>query len=565
MDILLKKSTMKLPHKDNDREPTDVYLHQHQHQQNVFHARTYIEHVSKFDIDDPPAFVREVNLGCTLGDLWNTDEDIRNMIKGGMNILRLNLSMGSHDYYMDVIKRVRAIDEANNFQPVVSIALDISAPPIRTGLINNDVDAEIRLEEGHFVTLTLDEEMRDQTCAKLVYIDQQYFPTFVQYVKVGDRIFMDDGMLSLIVREVHTKNIKCLVEQGGPLGSMKRVDIQNDRVYANTFETTYMQHLEFAKISKVDFVFTGYSLTREHILLAKAKLGDDILLFAKLQTKESIRNLDEILVCSDGIIVGRNGLNLAYPCEKIFLLQKHIIAKCNIVHKPVFVISQLLESMRFKPRATRAEVTDVANAVLDGADGLILTVETSRGMFPRGSLRVLHKTCRVAETAIYHEKFLYALKCARELRGLSILEPAYLAALAAVEASTASSSSAIFVITTTGRSANTIASFRPSCPVIAVMRRPEVARMCHTFRGIHPFVFLGEKLDDWSLDMDLRLNAAIKNACKRRFISDSDTIVIVTGSIAGSGATDTVRVFKLQGCDKPSSFVNSLSDLNWSD
>ncbi|KAG5446424.1 pyruvate kinase [Clonorchis sinensis] len=561
MDVLLDASPVKsYPRPGSATDTTELYLHQVQKQHRAGHAPSQLEHVSQLDIDHVSGFVRQATIVCTLGDRWNNDKSIESMIQGGMNILRLNMSMGSYEYYADVIRRVRAIEEASNYKPPVAIAIDISAPPIRTGIINNDVEACVTLKDGQFVKLTINNEFQNATSDELIYLDSQYFPCLVQCVSVGDRIHLDDGMLSLIVRDVTSTTISCLVEQGGQLGGGKRVDLPSERLYQKTFKTTYQRDLAFACESKVDYVFTEYSFTPHQISEARSILGDKIKLFAKVQSKESIRNLLDIISVSDGIIVGRNGLGLVYPAEKIFQLQKQIIAICNLMQKPVFVISQLLESMRFKPRATRAEISDVANAVIDGADGLILTVETSRGLFPKEAARVLHKTCREAESAIYHEKYSRDLKVSRDIHGLSPRsDPAYLTALAAVEASTTSRASAVFVATATGQSASTIAAFRPSCPVVAVVRDVQVARWCHSFRGIHPFLYLEEQLEDWSEDMDASMNAAIDYARSRRFVSGGDRVVTVTGWKAGPGATNTVRVVDLPADGKPVCIVNSLS------
>ncbi|KAF7256229.1 hypothetical protein EG68_06496 [Paragonimus skrjabini miyazakii] len=529
MDLLLESSPLRIkPNFSPDTEDWRAYYHQLQQQQYIRQARTQLEHVSQLDIDHDAVFVRHTTTVCTLGDLWNTDEKITTMIKDGMNILRLNLSMASYDYYADVILRVRAIERALNYQPVVAIALDISAPPVRTGLIQNNVEAVVTLNDGQIVKLTLDTDLKNSTSDTLIFIDTQYFPTFIHCVKPGDRIHLDDGMLTLIVRELGLDSITCLVEQGGDLGSWKRVDLPNGRVYHQTFETAYMRDLAFAVESKVDYVFTGYACNARQLLQAKSILGDEIRVFAKVESKDAVKNLNELMEVADGIIVGRQGLGLVYPTEKIFQLQKQIIGKCNIVHKPVFVISQLLESMRFKPRPTRAEVSDVANAVLDGADGLVLTVETSRGLFPKEALHVLHMLLLAN---------IWKSPCL------------------------SSNTSAIFVVTTTGRSASAIAAFRPSCPVVPIMRRPEVARLCHSFRGLHPFVHTGEKLQDWSRDMDARLNAAMNYALSRGFVALGDQVVVVTGWKAGTGATNTVRVLELPRDGRPISIVNSQSQL----
>ncbi|CAH8556395.1 unnamed protein product [Schistosoma rodhaini] len=541
--------------------PSDTYITQYQQQQHLDHARSWMQHISRHSIDHAPFFVRHTTLVCTFGELWDSDEKIDQMIIGGMNILRLNLSMGSKEKYAEVIRRVRSLEKSYGHNPSVGIALDLSAPPVRTGLVNQSVDGIIVLQKGQMIKLTIDSQYEDKTTSSIIWINSLYFPSVFQSIATGDRIYIDEGIISLIVRDVEVDSISCFVEQGGEVGSYKRVQFPCERMYEATFNSIYKSDLEFAVQCQVDYVFTGYSTNVDHIIQAKNILGKDILLFAKIETKNSVKNLDDIMACSDGIIIGRGSLSLCYPNEKVFQLQKQIIAKCNIFQKPVFVITHLLESMRFKPRATRAEISDVANAVLDGADGLILTVETSKGLFPKESLTVLHKTCREAESTIFHERFWIDLKTAREVRGLSTWDPAYFACLAAVEASTTSNSSAIFVVTTSGRSALAIASFHPSCPVVAIMRRPEIARKCHSIRGIHPFVYTGEKLCEWSHDMDARLNAALDFAKMRGFIGAGDQIIVVTGQKAGSGSTNTVRICEVPPENAPLSVVKSQSSF----
>ncbi|CAL8076844.1 unnamed protein product [Calicophoron daubneyi] len=544
MDVLLENKTSVLPHELSTLgSATDAFFHQHQQQQNVSHARTYLEHVSQLDIDREPPFVRQTTIGCTLGEPWNNEEKIKSMMKGGMNILRLNSSMASQEYYADTIRKVRDLEKSLDYNPSVGIALDISAPPVRTGLVNNDVEATVMLKDGQLLTLSLKDEFKNNCTADTIWIDSQYFPKVLQSISPGDRVHLDDGMISLIVRNVKPDSLNCSVVQGGELGSWKHVELPLERIYKES-QPTYLTGLQFAAECKVDYVFSGYCWSRSRIQKAKSILGHDIKLFAKIETAESLKNLSELISVADGIIINRGALGIRYPLEKITHLQKQIIAKCNILFKPVFVISQLLESMRFKPRATRAEITDVGNAVLDGADGLILTVETSRGLFPRESLRVLHQTCREAETVVHHERFWRDLKSSRDCRGLSPLDPAYFTALAAVEASTTSNASAIFVITTTGQTAMMTASFRPFCPVVAITVSPEVARRCHSFRGVHPYVFRGERSSDWSEDMDMRLNAAVDYARARGFITGGDTVIFITGWEAGGKHTNTVRVLE---------------------
>ncbi|KAL7065584.1 hypothetical protein AAHC03_04597 [Spirometra sp. Aus1] len=299
--------------------------------------------------------------------------------------------------------------------------------------------------------------------------------------------------------------------------------------------------------------------------LARSVLPEQTKLFAKLETRDSIKNLQQLIAAADGIIISRADLGLQYSPEKIFKLQKYVIGHCNVAAKPVFVIGQLLESMRTKPRPTRAESTDVANAVLDGADGIILSVETSRGIFPFDSLSTVDRVCLEAERAVCHATYRAELKLSRILRGLDQTDATSVTAVSAVEAAASCGATAIFVITTSGKSAISIATAKPNCPIVVITRDPMVARHCHAYHGLHPYVYTGPQLEDWSEDMDLRINAAVAYAKEQRFISAGDTVIIVTGSLAGVGSTNTMQVFHLPDDITTLKVVSSRNNLIYPD
>uniref|UniRef100_A0A5K3EUQ0 Pyruvate kinase n=1 Tax=Mesocestoides corti TaxID=53468 RepID=A0A5K3EUQ0_MESCO len=325
---------------------------------------------------------------------------------------------------------------------------------------------------------------------------------------------------------------------------------------------------------QVDFVFTSFAENSSMIHLARNHLPGTTKVFAKLETRESIKklyfqcflistnfSLQELITASDGLVVRRSDLAMQYTPEKIFKLQKYIVGHCNIAEKPVFIIEQLLESMVTKPRPTRAESSDIANAVLDGADGLVLTMETSWGRFPLESVSVVDHICREAERAIFHYETREQLKQCRLLRGKACGDIRAVTGGSAVEAAASCGASAIFVVTTTGASAMFIAMSRPPCSVVAVTIDASVARHCYAYRGLHPFVYTGTCDEDWAVDIDNRINAAIAHARCTGLVKGGDRIVVVTGSDATSRSTNTMQIFTLEEEHSKLRIIGSSNEL----
>ncbi|KAL3309388.1 hypothetical protein Ciccas_012067, partial [Cichlidogyrus casuarinus] len=530
------------------------YIHQTQVQQSYSEKKTLLEHSCQLNIDLTPGYVRQTSIVCTLGDSWANLECLENMILNGANIFRLNMTLNTKEFYEKIIKIVREIEAKYTWNPCVAIAVDLTAPTVRTGMIHGSMDAAVTLKEGALVTLTSNDEYKMKSNESVIFIDLRFFPKFLDSLLPADKIFLDDGGVHLEVINVVDDKVNCKVILPGELGSLKRLQLTHNRAFSAHQIEAYYNDLEWAKSQNVDMVFTSMDETMDRVKKAKEILGSDIALLPKIETRLGVSNFADIISCSDGIIINRGTLGTEYSQEKIFKLQKSLIARCMVAKKPVFVIHQLLESMCFKPRATRAEVCDVGNAVLDGADGLILGVETARGDFPLQCLQVMHKTCREAEGAIFHEHLQRELKNAQDAIHFghssvpvniqkSVTDcTVATTALAAVEAAFNIHATAILVPTISGRSAQEIASYRPSCPVVAIVRRPEVARRLHLYRGVHPYVFTGDKEADWASDMDLRLNSALEKIRERGFVSTGDIVVCVNGWNPFSGTTNTVRM-----------------------
>nr|VZI22632.1 unnamed protein product [Spirometra erinaceieuropaei] len=520
-----------------------------------------LAHASQLDIDQVAQPARQTSILCTLGDSWSSPEGLERMIKAGMNVLVLNMSMTPRDTCKRVIQEVRKIEESLNFNPCIAIAMDMTAAPVRTGLFDGMSDLEVILEEGDKVELTTDETYMNKCTAKKIFIDTKYFPQLIHSVRKGDRIHIDDGQICLVVKDTGFDSINCLIEEGGSIGGYKRVTLPRERLYQDSVYANYIRDLEFAAECGVDFVFTSLAESASFIKDARAHLPPEMKIFAKIETRDAFKNLDELLLYSDGIIIRRGELATQYSSEKVFKLQKHIIGRCNVAEKPVFVTDQLLETMRMKPRPTRAETSDVANAVLDGADSIILTVETSWGKYPFESVQVADQICREAERAIFHDAIRSELKICRESRAHWAYSIKDVTGISAVEAAASCNAKAILVITTTGASAVSISACRPSCSVVAITRDVKVGRLCYAYRGLHPFVYTGEKLDDWSEDMDMRINAAMGAIKHQKIVEAGDNVVIVTGTGAGKGSTNTMQIFSVPAERKQLKVVSSTQTL----
>lgn len=509
-------------------------------------AQSTLAHMSNLRIDSSVACSRLTGIICTIGPASKGIDTLVEMIKNGMNIARLNFSHGSHEYHAGTIQAVRqAVKKYSELSNItmcpVGIALDTKGPEIRTGLLAaGGATGEIELVRGKQINVTTASEFAEKCSAENLYVD---YENITKVVTPGNRIYVDDGLISLLVKQVQpeSKSIVCDIENGGKLGSRKGVNLPGVDVDLPAVSAKDKKDLLFGVEQQVDMIFASFIRSAEGVHEIRKLLGEkgkNILIISKIENHEGVKRIDEIIKASDGIMVARGDLGIEIPPEKVFLAQKMMISKCNMAGKPVICATQMLESMVSKPRPTRAESSDVANAVLDGADCVMLSGETAKGDYPIEAVTMMHKVALEAEAAMYTTSIFTELS----LMTPSPCEPSTAIAIAAVSAAMKLPAGAIIALTTTGQTAQQLSRYRPRCPIIAISRNAQTTRQGHLWRGLLPLLYTQAKLEDWSQDVDARVNAGIALGLGRGILKEGDHIIVITGWRRGPGSTNTMRI-----------------------
>ncbi|KAF9110033.1 Pyruvate kinase [Mortierella sp. AM989] len=496
---------------------------------------TNLEWASSLDIDYQPSNTRKTSIICTIGPKTNSVEMLSKLREAGMNIVRMNFSHGSYEYHQSVIDNTRQSSAVHPGRPV-GIALDTKGPEIRTGLMKDDI--EIPIFVGHEMTFSTNDQYAEACTAETMYID---YKNITKVITPGKIIYVDDGVLSFKVLSVEDDHIKVQALNNGKLCSRKGVNLPKTDVDLPPLSEKDKKDLQFGVKNNVDIIFASFIRRADDIREIRKILGEEgkhIKIISKIENHQGVKNFDEILEVTDGIMVARGDLGIEIPCEQVFIAQKMMVSKCNLAGKPVICATQMLESMTYNPRPTRAEVSDVANAVLDGVDCVMLSGETAKGSYPLEAVRTMAETCVLAESAICYPPLFNELRMLQKRP----TETTETVASSAVSAAHEQDAGAIIVLSTSGDTARLVSKYRPKANIIIVTRKESTARAIHLSRGCYPFIYSQPKNEDWQEDVDSRLRWGIEQAIEHGLLKSGKTVIVIQGFRAGYGNTNTMRI-----------------------
>ena len=473
--------------------------------------------------------MRKTKIVCTIGPASESEEMLEKLMNAGMNVARLNFSHGSHEEHKGRIDTIRKV--AKRLNKTVAILLDTKGPEIRT---HNMKDGIIDLEKGKEVIVSMTEVEGTPEKFSVTY------DNLINDVQVGSYILLDDGLVELQVKDIdHDKGeVKCDILNSGELKNKKGVNLPGVKVNLPGITDKDADDIRFGIKEDVDFIAASFVRRPSDVLDIREILEQEkanITIFPKIENQEGIDNIEEILEVSDGLMVARGDMGVEIPPEKVPMVQKDLIRKCNKLGKPVITATQMLDSMQRNPRATRAEASDVANAIYDGTDAVMLSGETAAGLYPEEAVKTMRNIAVSAEAAQDYKKLLSDRT--------KLVETSLVNAIGVSVAHTALNLNvkAIVAATESGSTARTISKYRPHSDIIAVTPSEETARQCAIVWGVNPVVKEGRK------NTDALLNNAVATAVETGRVSNGDLIIITAGVPTGEKGTTNMMKLHLVG------------------
>lgn len=461
---------------------------------------------------------------CTIGPSSETKEVLNKLIDAGLNVCRLNFSHGSYEEHqkkIDIIKELREQKELP-----ISILLDTKGPEIRTGDFSTK---DVLLETGQKFTITMEECIGDNFRCTVTYKD------LIHDVKIGDKILIDDGLVAMEVVEITDKDIICVVLNTGILNNKKGVNLPGVMVNLPAITAKDKSDIIFGIKNDIDYIAASFVRKATDILAIREILeengAEDIKIIAKIENQEGIDNISEILEVADGIMVARGDLGVEVPTEEIPILQKEIIRACNRMSKPVITATQMLDSMMRNPRPTRAEVTDVANAIFDGTDAIMLSGETASGKYPVEAVETMTRIARTTESRIDYDNNLLQRKTYKETTITNAISHATCTTCSDLNAK------AIVTATSGGYTARMVSSYRPKSPIIASTNNKKAYQQMSLLWGVFPIINSNSSSTTEIID------ESVEQAIKQHLINNGDLVIITAGVPVGkSGTTNLLKV-----------------------
>ena len=456
--------------------------------------------------------MRKTKIVCTIGPASGDVEVLRSLIRAGMNMARINFSHGS---YPDQEKFINAVKEARRLEnKPVALLLDMQGPEIRTGKLK---EAPVFLKEGNKFVLYNDDIDGDENGISVSY------KNLYKDVKPGTKILIDDGLLGIEVEEIKDKDIYCKVVEGGKLGSRKSINIPGCSVRLPSLKEKDIQDLKDGVRVDFDYVAASFVRNAQDVLDVRKVLDDNggqrIKIIAKIENQEGIDNFKEILKVVDGVMVARGDMGVEIPLEQVPIVQKYFIKECDRAGKLVITATQMLESMSNSPRPTRAEVSDVANAIFDGTGAIMLSGESAMGKYPVECVKTMNKIAEAIEGSIKYWK-----RFKKREYDLSKTTDEWNLNYSVCNTALNMQAKAIIVYTQTGDTPNLIASLLPACPVYALTEDEMTYRQLAPIWGIEPILF--EKQEN----IDKVLKLGVDKLLKENKLNKGDLVILAGGT-----------------------------------
>ena len=472
-----------------------------------------------------PDILKKTKIVCTIGPASQSPEVLEQLIKNGMNVARLNFSHGSHEEHLEKIKTIKRIRRKLNVP--LGLMLDTKGPEIRIGKFE---EKEYFLKPDDIFTLTTRNIVGNKD---IVSVSYEGLP---QDVEKGSIISVDDGLIQLEVIEIKDgTEIVCRVQNNGVISNNKGVNLPGRVTNLPSITPKDVDDIKFGIENGIDMIAASFVRKKEDIYDIRKVLedhgGEDILIISKIESQEGVDNADEIIEASDGIMVARGDLGVEIRTELIPLVQKEIIRKCNKAAKPVITATQMLDSMQRNPRPTRAETTDVANAIIDGTDCVMLSGETAAGKYPVEAVKTMRDICITTELSDDFEENIYQTEIDRKITTTNAISKSTCTIASQLRAK------AIITCTASGNTAKAVSKFRPRTNIIACTIDEKVARRLSVSWGVYPIIV------DTAHETDELIESAIVGALKENYVQEGDLTVLTAGIPLGvSGTSNLIKV-----------------------
>lgn len=468
--------------------------------------------------------LRKTKIICTLGPASESEEVIRELMLAGMNVARLNFSHGTHEEQRGKLERVKKVREELGLP--VALLLDTKGPEIRTGEFEK---GKVELKKGQTFVLTTEDVLGNEGKVSITY------KNLVKDVQEGDSILIDDGLIGLKVVKVTEKEIICSVENGGTVSNKKGINVPGVELKMPFISKKDKDDILFAVKEGFDYIAASFTRTADDILEIRRILEENncnfIKIIAKVENDQGIKNVDEILRVADGVMIARGDMGVEIPLEEVPSIQKKLIRKAFETGKPIITATQMLDSMMKNPRPTRAEATDVANAIYDGTSAIMLSGETAAGKYPVEALKTMTEIAEYTENDIDYEKRFRQLE--------KIDNPDVTDAISHATCMTAIdiNAAAIVTVTKSGKTARMISRYRPKCAIIGCTPSEKSYYQMNLSWGVTPLMIQEET------DTEALFNNAMESAEQHGYVQHGDLAVITAGIPLGiSGTTNLIRV-----------------------